>query len=433
MARQTGRSVTTLRDRALQVAAPQGERAPDARRARSRPPAGFEPGVKFDPKTGTGELVTEPRPADEPIEWAGVFAHFGLDADQYAIVGPVEMRSWESWSRDVGDDGELGPTSTRWLYYYKARFELRGESSADRQSIDDLVESVARDRRVSKLSVGDAALVVNLADWQAGKRDGDGTHGLIERARATIVDMRRRVVELRRIGVPVGTIYVAGLGDLVEGCDGHYAMQCFGVELNRRDQRKLARRLIKEIVKAASRLVESVVVVAVGGNHGENRKDGKAFTSFADNDDVSIFEEIAEALDENPDAYGHVSFVLPDADLTVTLDVAGTIVTWAHGHQFRGGATAEIKARKWLADQALGKTPAGDCDLLITGHYHHYRAAQWGAVAWLQCPALDGGSEWWRQLSGEHSPPGTLSVVVGSSVGARGWGHELILGETYVA
>lgn len=396
-----------------------------------RPPAGFEPGIRYDAGSKAGHVVTEPLPAGEPVEWSTVFEHFGLDPAQYEIVGPVEMRSWESWSRDIGEDGAPGVMATRWLYYYKARFELRSDAGPERQAIDDLVSSIVKDRRPSKLSIGDAALVVNLADWQAGKRDGDGTHGLVQRARATIADLRRRVAELRKIGVPIGTIYVVGLGDLVEGCDGHYAMQCFGVELNRRDQRKLARRLIKEIVKAASRLAEQVVVAAVGGNHGENRKDGKAFTSFADNDDVSIFEEIAEALDENPDAYGHVSFVLPDADLTVTLDVAGTIVTWAHGHQFRGGATPELKARKWISDQALGRRAAGDCSLLITGHYHHYRVAQWGPVAWIQCPALDGGSEWWEQLSGEHSPPGTFSVVVGAGVSSRGWAHELMLGESY--
>jgi predicted phosphodiesterase len=232
------------------------------------------------------------------------------------------------------------------------------------------------------------------------------------------------------MGVPVGVIYVAGVGDMIEGCDNHYAMQCFTVELNRRDQVKLARRLSAEVIRAASKLAERVVVVAVGGNHGENRANGKAFTDFADNDDVAMFEQIAEAFAENPDAYGHVSFVIPNDELTVTLDVCGTLVTWAHGHQFGGGATAEKKARSWLADQALGKHAPGDCDLLISGHYHHLCVAQWGAVGWVQVPALDGGSDWWRNLNGQHSPPGVASLVVGSSVSAAGWAHLHMLGET---
>jgi predicted phosphodiesterase len=308
------------------------------------------------------------------------------------------MRSWQGWA-----DGD-----SHWLYYYKARFQPRS-THVGSVDLSDLVNAIGKDRRASKLSTGDAALVVNLSDWQTGKRDGDGTLGLIGRVRQAIIDLRGRVRDLKRMGIPVGVIYVAGVGDMVEGCDNFYAMQSFTVELNRRDQVKLARRLSAEIIRAASKLAERVVVVAVAGNHGENRKDGKAFTDLADNDDVALFEQIAEAFAENPDAYGHVSFVIPNDELTVTLDVCGTLVTWAHGHQFGGGATAEKKAKSWLADQALGKHAPGDCDLLISGHYHHLCVAQWGAVGWVQVPALDGGSDWWRNTTGEHSPPGMAS------------------------
>lgn len=412
----------TLRDDALRQAAAQPRR-PDDRRPRPAAPKGWEPGVRYNPVASAGEVITEPLPAGTEPEWSAVFDHFGLEPERYEIVPPVEMRSWEGWVND--GDG----VSTRWLYYYKARFQPRTTHHAG-VDLSDLIDATAKDRRVSKLSTGDAALVVNLSDWQVGKRDGDGTVGLIGRVRQAIIDLRARVRDLKRMGVPVGVIYIAGVGDLVEGCSENYAMQCFTVELNRRDQRKVARRLIAEVVRAAAKLCEQVVVVVVPGNHGEHRRGGKAFTDLADNDDVAIFEEIAEALAENPDAYGHVSFVIPDDELTVTLDVCGTLVTWAHGHQFGSGATAEKKARSWLADQALGKQPAGDCDLLITGHYHHLCVAQWGAVGWVQVPALDGGSDWWRNLSGEHSPPGVCSLVVGAGVSAAGWGHLHTLGET---
>jgi predicted phosphodiesterase len=392
---------------------------PPHQRTRQSPPRGWEPGVRFDPAAGAGEVITEPLPAGTEPDWSYIFDHFGLEPERYEIVPPVEMRSWEAWA-----DGD-----SHWLYYYKARFQPRS-THVGTVDLSDLIDATAKDRRVSKLSVGDNALVINLSDWQTGKRDGDGTLGLIGRVRQAIIDMRGRVRDLKRMGVPVGVIYVAGVGDMIEGCDNHYAMQCFTVELNRRDQVKLARRLSAEVIRAASKLAERVVVVAVGGNHGENRANGKAFTDFADNDDVAMFEQIAEAFAENPDAYGHVSFVIPNDELTVTLDVCGTLVTWAHGHQFGGGATAEKKARSWLADQALGKHAPGDCDLLISGHYHHLCVAQWGAVGWVQVPALDGGSDWWRNKSGQHSPPGVCSLVVGSSVSAAGWSHLHMLGET---
>lgn len=396
---------------------------PTARRHRTPPPRGWEPGVRFDPAAGAGEVITEPLPAGVEPDWSYIFDHFGLEPDRYEIVPPVEMRSWEGWAND--GDG----TVTRWLYYYKARFQPRS-THVGTVDLSDLVAAIGKDRRASKLATGDCALVVNLSDWQTGKRDGDGTLGLIGRVRQSIIDLRGRVRDLRRIGIHVEAIYVAGLGDLVESCSDHYAMQAFSVELNRRDQVKLARRLAAEVIRAASKLTEQVVVVAVGGNHGENRRNGKAFTDFADNDDVAIFEQIAEAFAENPDAYGHVSFVVPRDELAVTLDVCGTIVTWTHGHLFGTGATAETKAKAWLARQALGKHSPGDADLMISGHYHHLCIAQWGAVGWVQAPALDGGSDWWRLRTGEHSPPGVLSLVVGRDVSAAGWGHLHVLGET---
>jgi hypothetical protein len=397
---------------------------PTVKPLRQAPPKGWEPGVRFDPSTEVGEVITEPLPAGQTPDWSHIFEHFKLDPERYEIVPPVEMRSWEGWASDDGD-----AKVTRWLYYYKARFQPRSAMAAGRD-VSDLVAALRKDRRVSRLSTGDYALVVNLSDWQTGKRDGDGTVGLIGRVRQAIAELRGRVADLRKLGINIGVIYVVGLGDMVEGCDGHYSMQSFTVELNRRDQIKLARRLSAEFIREASRLAEQVVVVAVGGNHGENRRNGKSFTDFADNDDVAMFEQIAEAFAENPDAYGHVSFVIPHDELAVTLDVSGTIVTWTHGHLFGTGSTAENKAKSWLSSQALHKHVSGQCDLLISGHYHHFRVAQWGAVGWVQAPALDGGSDWWRNTTAEHSPPGVLTLVVGKGISASGWGHPYMLGET---
>jgi hypothetical protein len=71
---------------------------------------GWEPGVRFNPESGAGEVVTEPLPAGEDPAWEAIFEHFGLDSDRYEVVPPVEMRSWESWAND--GDG----TVTRWLW-----------------------------------------------------------------------------------------------------------------------------------------------------------------------------------------------------------------------------------------------------------------------------------------------------------------------------
>jgi hypothetical protein len=61
---------------------------------------------------------------------------------------------------------------------------------------------------------------------------------------------------------------------------------------------------------------------------------------------------------------------------------------------------------------AGGKQSIGNSDILVTGHYHHLRQADWGGCMWLQAPSLDSGSEWWLIVSGESSEAGVLTFSV---------------------
>jgi predicted phosphodiesterase len=191
-------------------------------------------------------------------------------------------------------------------------------------------------------------------------------------------------------------------------------MQTFSVELNYRDQMKMARRLIAQALRTWAPGFDQVIVAAVGGNHGENRLDGKAFTSFSDNADVAIFETLEEVFAENPDAFSHMSFVIPDDRLDLTLDVKGTITALAHGHQAGKGSTAAQKLDNWWMGQAHGMQPAGDASLLLSGHFHHLSVTQSGQKTHIQCPALEGGSDWWRNVTGQRSAPGLLTLTIGS-------------------
>jgi len=128
----------------------------------------------------------------------------------------------------------------------------------------------------------------------------------------------------------VSHLYVVGLGDMVEGCDGHYASQTFSVELDRRQQVRLVRRMLVELLSDWAKLVPTGVVGADPGNHGESRKNGKFFTTPEDNDDLATFEQAQEVL--TAAGFDNISWVIPDGDMTITLDVAGTVVSFAHGH-----------------------------------------------------------------------------------------------------
>ena len=360
--------------------------------------AEWTPGVTWMGDEGT--ITTPPVEGEVHPDWSGVLKMWGLDPEHFAVVEPVLFNVW-------GDT--LGILNRQW----KGKVVRKGrQETAD---IESLIAEIKKHKpRERKEIEGGASLVVCASDWQVGKRDGDGLKGLVGRWLQAIDDVEFRLKELKKLGRPIDSITVLCLGDLVEGCDGHYDIQTFTVEVDRRDQVKIARRLLRDALIRWSRVVPSITVAAIGGNHGENRKNGKAFTTLADNDDVALVESVAEIFQANPEAYGHIKFAIPTDELSLTLEVHGQIIGITHGHLARSGQGVEGKLRRWIADQTLGRQKIGDCDILVTGHYHSFKLADWGGVKWIQAPALDGGSVWWRQSTGEIADVGVLTFLVSS-------------------
>jgi hypothetical protein len=120
-------------------------------------------------------------------------------------------------------------------------------------------------------------------------------------------------------------------------------MQTFQTEADQREQSRVVRRLLVEIVKEWVKVVPELTIGCVPGNHGQRRKDGKAYTNWGDNVDVEVFEILREVLATNADVYGHVLWAIPDQEQTITLDLSGTIVGFAHGHQFAGGSGESLR------------------------------------------------------------------------------------------
>ena len=360
--------------------------------------AEWTPGVTWMGDEGT--ITTPPVEGEVHPDWSGVLKMWGLDPEHFAVVEPVLFNVW-------GDT--LGILNRQW----KGKVVRKGrQETAD---IESLIAEIKKHKpRERKEIEGGASLVVCASDWQVGKRDGDGLKGLVGRWLQAIDDVEFRLKELKKLGRPIDSITVLCLGDLVEGCDGHYDIQTFTVEVDRRDQVKIARRLLRDALIRWSRVVPSITVAAIGGNHGENRKNGKSFTTLGDNDDVALVESVAEIFQANPEAYGHIKFAIPTDELSLTLEVHGQIIGITHGHLARSGQGVEGKLRRWIADQTLGRQKIGDCDILVTGHYHSFKLADWGGVKWLQAPALDGGSVWWRQSTGEIADVGVLTFLVSS-------------------
>ena len=57
-------------------------------------------------------------------------------------------------------------------------------------------------------------------------------------------------------------------------------------------------------------------------------------------------------------------------------------------------------------------TEMGDADILISGHFHHLFVVNEGKRTLMQCPSLDGGSDWFENLTGKSSFAGTLTFSI---------------------
>lgn len=362
-------------------------------------PSGWEPGV--DTEKGTVSVVSD---SDvPPDDWQHVLEQFALDPSRWRVVSDsVQVRTW---------DVAVGDGDVRRFFYFKANVAPVVKAVTD---LGPLFKQIGSHRFVRPVTCEGGALVVCLSDWQVG--------GCVpDRFVAHMLETKNRVSEMLRDSKP-SWLYVVGMGDMVEACDGHYAMQTFAAGssgLNgRRDQVKLVRRLLVELLQEWARHVPHVVVGSVPGNHGESRKAGKAFTTFEDNDDVAVFEQVQDVFAANPDAYGHVRFVFPDGDMCLTLDVDGTTVGFIHGHQARRGAGSQGKLLNWWKDKGHSRHPVGDADVLVSGHYHHLQVVQDGARTWFQCPAV-ADSRWFEEGGGASTKWGTLTFRCSPD----GWDH----------
>jgi hypothetical protein len=382
------------------------EYTPPKKETTIKAPSSMKPSVDWDGE----EVQVTSEVYSEPVkDWDQLLAELGYDSDLYEIIEPVKLSSW---------DAPAGEGETKRLYSYKVGIRAKRVTQYRDEDYKDLVTLIKKHRPMpDKQASGDATFVVCLSDWQIGKADGDGTDGTIGRILDMIDGVTERIRELQKSGRKMKTLVVAGVGDMVENCEGHYATQTFTVQLNRRQQVRVLRRLLTKAITSWAKMFNEVIVLAVPGNHGENRNaSGKSFTTRGDNDDVAAFEMVAEILSANQEAYGHVRFIIPEDEISVIVEVSDTYIGFAHGHVTSNGADPQKKIKEWWKSQTFTNNPIGHANILITGHYHHFSVIEHdNDKIHMQCPAMDGGSEWFKDLTGVDSRPGTLTFVIDKS------------------
>jgi predicted phosphodiesterase len=378
------------------------DRDPRKSKKKIEHPKGFNPSVSYSQQTKSGEIVSEPQ-KENKIDWKEQLeSYFGADAKNYRVLeDTAEIRFWD-----------MAGNPPQRLYYFKAKIVSNKAYMPD-DDFKKLLNQAKKKKPTPKKkpTKNSKTFCIALSDWQIGK---EGTEQTIERWMDSIPKIKEQIKTLRK-SETIDQLFIAGLGDIVEGCTGFYAQQEFTVELDYRQQQKVARRMAYTALKELVPMFDKTVVSFIAGNHGEPRNSGKSFTTFSDNRDIMLGEELAEIFKEAPAYKDKIDFIMPDS-LSITLDISDTVVTLVHGHQMRGGGNPQAKARTWLANQSLARSEIADSDLLLMGHYHFFSAYESdGKRLILQAPSLDSGSEWFDNTNGGRNSAGVLTLVIGGS------------------
>jgi hypothetical protein len=401
-----------------EIAGYAGDTSPDPTRpGRYAAPRGWEPGIRYNPATGIPDEITTDTVVAAATEedWLATVRAMGIVLpDGYTVQLLSASYDPAAWHRD--DEG--GDAITRPIWRYK--FTVVPQAEAMRNA-DDIVSMIAGHKTAKRPAPSPdgsgLAYAVVYGDMQIGKRDdAGGTDETIARMLAKTDAAVARLKELRKAGRVIDAIYIPVLGDCIEGFSSQNGRLAFRQDLAPTEQVRVYRHLLMHIVKAFAPLASRVIVPVVPGNHDDSQRNIATYH----NDDWATdgASAVAEALLMAPDAYGHCSFTFPQHDRsTVTLDIAGTVVGLAHGHQTKGGA------EKWWANMAHGCQPVGEATLLITAHFHHLKVVQSGLKTWIQIPALDNGSRWWTEKTGNEAPAGLVTMTIGNG----GWDDLKVL------
>jgi hypothetical protein len=250
--------------------------------------------------------------------------------------------------------------------------------------------------------------MVPVGDLQVGKPDGGGTAGTIERFARLTEAVAQRI--LASPGGRVEALVLPWLGDCIEGLVSQNGRLPLDISVT--EAVRVVRRLMLHQLAVLAPLADRILVPVLAGNHDEVSRLRKM--PETDSWAIDAASAVQDAL-ELSGKYGHVTFLYPDpGELTVSVDIGGQVLAFTHGHV----ASSPDRIPDWWKGQAIGRQPAGEADLLVTAHFHHFRAqAIGGNRTWIQIPALDGGSDWFRNKKGEDVPGGMVSMWLTPGIG----------------
>jgi len=375
--------------------------------------SGWQPGLELNEATGLGEITHVGTDPNYRNKFDDILRGWGFDPKYYEIVDTVKASSWNT---------QLKGGTVETFYAFKG--VVKKKRPGQDKYFQALFKQASRKPPLKlKTHGGDTAFLWFMADWQLGKKDF-GVENTIKRYDLALQDGVNRIKELRKSGVQIDEIYMIGLGDLTEGCSpSYYDSLPHNIELSLIEQYALARSMMMKTVETFLPHADKLVLAGCPGNHGEvsRTSKGQVSTSRLDNSDTMHIQICEEIMKANPDRYKKVKVVVPDGFHQV-MKIKSISCAWLHGHMSAGSGNAEAKIENWWKGQMYGKLDTKDVSILISGHYHHFRAKQQGDRTWFQSPSLDKSIDF-TERTGNWSHPGVLTFTVNK----KGWDNLKIL------
>lgn len=357
-------------------------------------PENYRPRIEFD--GGKGTFDTGVIKGSAPEDFSDIFRECleaaGYDPDQVRLGKPLRESHWQQRGRD--DEGPI------WLHSFKF------ETTRDISTVIDL-EAIVKASREEAPAQGNPGhwFVFQASDTQFGKRSRDGsTKEIVESYCSSIEEAKKYFGRMSWAGIE--GIQISVPGDCIEGMVSQGGKNLWLTQETITEQVRVLRRLLMHTVEVFAPLVDQIYLDVVGGNHDEAQRDQNTYpgNNWATESAIAV----GDALKMNPVSYGHVQVRIPEKwSGMMTVPVGDSVVTIAHGHQWRKNG-----AMQWWAEQAVNNQPAGASQVLQHGHWHQFQIGSNKHRTVIGSPTFDMGSDWLRNKSGATAKQGALAYLL---------------------
>ena len=329
----------------------------------------------------------------------------GLSKDEWELdKGSLTVKLWQQSRRT--DDGDRDVV---WLRSYGGKLRLLNRPELSQEDVESLLNIGRRYPQIKHKEASDQTRIVLISDLQVGKQDRrGGTSELIARVSQIIDNLNEVMAEN-----PCSRCVVVDPGDLIEGFENTSSQQ-FTNDLSHPEMLRVARSILTDIVATIASQHESVLVATCPSNHGAWRRGKGSLGRPGDDYGVDVHLSVKEALERDP-RFQNIEWKTPESlwDEITFFNERGFDFAVTHGHQAR-----TKKFEDYWRKQAGTFSQAHNVDIVYSGHYHSFISQSLGLNAkgnerlHIQAPAMDNGSTWWYNISGDQSKPGIVTHIL---------------------